>query len=220
MTRSRARGTAHSAFGARVSPAGRILRRLSAWRRATLYGLALAGGGGLAVTYWFARVWPSPPWLPVIVGTALLSFVAAGLAGLLLAAALGSRLLRLKTRWRVIAALVLAVGWLAACRWVLLHSVPYWLFNQGSREAVTTIRPAAGGGPVFDIYRVTDERPLLTVRRGFWSELVHEAEEEGDFADHVDVVVHGHHLVFDPGGATRDRSATIDGRPAVVESRR
>jgi hypothetical protein len=157
--------------------------------------------------------------LPVVVSTALLLFAAAGLAGLLLAAALGSRLLRVKIRWRVIAALALALVWLAACRWVLFNTIPYWLFNQGSREAVTTIRPAAGGGPVFDIYRVTDERPLLTVRRGFWSELVHEAEEEGDFADHVDVVVHGHHLVFDPGGATRDRSAEIDGRPAVIETR-
>jgi len=215
MTRPRGKG----AFGARRSRTERILDRLGAWRGATLCVLALVGAGGLAAAYGLARVWPSPPWLPVIVGGALLLFLAAGLAGLVLAAALGARLRRFKIPWRLVAALMLAVAWLAPCRWVLFNTVPYWIFNQGSREAVTTIRPAAGGGPVFDIYRVTDERPLLAVRRGPWSELVLEAEEEGDFADYVDVVVHGHHLVFHPGGASRDRSAEIDGRPAVIESR-
>jgi hypothetical protein len=198
---------------------GRAARRLASWRPRALAVLLLAGAGGLAAVFGLSRVWPSPPFMAPLLLFALLLLVAAGLVGLLLSAALGARL-RASWTWRVLAGLALGAAWVALCDWVVLRTVPRWIFNQGSREAVTTIRPAAGGGPVFDVYRVTDGRPLLAVRRGVWSELVHEAEDGGDFADYVDVVVRGHHLVFDPGGASRDRSATIDGRPAVVESRR
>lgn len=194
---------------------GRPQGRFARWSAGKLPLLALLGAGGLAAAYGLARVWPSPPWLPVIVGVALLLFLIAGLSGILFGAALGARL-SLALPLRVGIAAALGVGWLVLCDRVLSDSVGHWLFNQGSRDAVTTIRPAAGGGPVFDVYRVTDGRPLLAVRRGPWSELVVEAEEEGDFAEYVDRVVHGHRLMFDPGGM-HARWATIDGKPAIVE---